>query len=336
VSSAAHRLDARPFLANATAILARHARGATGDFARWTLPGAPDHGRNAYGVSDAANLLWTLDAFPVEVAERAAWVAALQALQDPATGLFHEPTHHAIHTTAHCVAALELFDARPAHALAALAALRDAAAMERFLDALDWAGAPWTESHRGAGLYAALHLAGESTPAWEARYFAWLARACDAATGLWRRGAVPQGDAALGLLFPHLAGTFHYLFDCEHAKQPHPHPSALVDTCLRIRATRIYPLARFVSFAEVDWVYCLHRAARQCGRVDEARAALRDFAAEYLRFLDSLDAGTDAGLDDLHALFGAVSAIAELQAALPDEIASERPLRLVLDRRPFL
>jgi hypothetical protein len=35
-------------------------------------------------------------------------------------------------------------------------------------------------------------------------------------------------------------------------------------------------------------------------------------------------------------LFGAVCALAELQRALPGEIRSERPLRLVLDRRPFI
>ena len=329
-------LDARPFLARTEAILQRHALGATGAFARWTLDPARDRGPNAYGVSDAANLLWTLGRFPADARDRAAWVDSLQRFQAPASGLFHEPTHHAIHTTAHCIAALELFDARPAHRLAEVAPLRDAAAMERFLDALDWSGAPWTESHRGAGLYAALHLAGESTPEWEARYFAWLARECDPATGLWRRGAVPAGAAGLGLLFPHLAGTFHYLFNCEHAKQSHPHPGALVDTCLRIRTTRIYPLARFVSFAEMDWVYCLHRAARDCGRLGEARPALRDVAVEYLAYLDGLDPDTDAGLDDLHELFGAVSALAELQSALPGEIASECPLRLVLDRRPFL
>lgn len=334
--SAGARLDARPFLAKVGALLERHALGDTGAFARWTLPDAPERGPNAYGASDAANLLWTLDAFPASEPERLSWIAALQAFQDPASGLFHEPTHHAIHTTAHCAAALELFDARPLHPLTALASLREAAAMERFLDTLDWTGAPWTESHRGAGLYAALHLAGESTPAWESRYFGWLARECDPATGLWRAGAVPQGDAALGLLFPHLAGTFHYLFDCEHARVAHPHPAALVDTCLRIWERRVYPLARFVGFAEVDWVYCLHRAARDCGRLDAARPALRAFAADYLRFLDGLDPANDPGLDDLHTLFGAVSALAELQNALPGEIASERPLRLVLDRRPFL
>jgi hypothetical protein len=330
-------LDARRFVRRAAEILERHALGPTGAYARWTLDATRPREPNAYGVSDAANLLWTLDRFPRGAEERAAWVASLRSFQDPASGLFREPTHHPIHTTAHCIAALELFDARPLHPLADLAPLRDAAAMERFLDALDWARAPWTESHRGAGLYAALHLAGESTPAWESRFFAWLGRECDPATGLWRHRAVPPGEASIGLWFPHLAGTFHYLFDCEHARVAHPHPSALVDTCLRIWERRAYPLARHVGFAEVDWVYCLHRAARQCGRLDAALPALRAFAAEYLAFLDALDPGAHAALDDLHALFGAVSALAELQNALPGELEGGGVrLRLVLDRRPFL
>ena len=45
---------------------------------------------------------------------------------------------------------------------------------------------------------------------------------------------------------------------------------------------------------------------------------------------------TDDGLDDLHALFGTLCALAELQQALPGEIRTARPLRLVLDRRPFI
>lgn len=63
---------------------------------------------------------------------------------------------------------------------------------------------------------------------------------------------------------------------------------------------------------------------------------MRAFAREYAGFLDALDPDADSGLDDLHALFGAVSALAELQTASGGELASERPLRLVLDRRPFL
>ena len=41
-------------------------------------------------------------------------------------------------------------------------------------------------------------------------------------------------------------------------------------------------------------------------------------------------------LIDLHMLFGSVCALAELQSALPGMIITEKPLRLVLDRRPFI
>jgi hypothetical protein len=68
----------------------------------------------------------------------------------------------------------------------------------------------------------------------------------------------------------------------------------------------------------------------------EARRALSAFAERHLTFLASLDPATDEGLDDLHALFGTVCSLAELQAVLGDRLPSDPPLRLVLDRRPFI
>jgi hypothetical protein len=332
--------DLTSFLESVRRILDRHRLETPGAYARWTLPGPEgprDGGANPYGCADAANILYTLTALPRDEEERRGFVATLQGFQDPADGLFHEATHHPIHTTAHCLAALELFDAPAAAPLAGLAPLLDPAAMEDFLDGLDWSGNPWIEAHRGAGLYAALWLSGETRRDWEDRYFTWLERAVDPATGLLRRGYVspsPQGDL---MRFPQLAGTFHYLFNLEHARRPHPHPEALVDTCLDIEARALFPLATFVGFAEIDWVYCLNRALQQCDhRRAEARAALRRMAARHCAFLFGLDPETDAGLDDLHSLFGTLCALAELQQALPGELRSERPLRLVLDRRPFI
>jgi hypothetical protein len=330
-------LHLRTVVARFEAVLARH-RLAPGIYARWTIAGeGRTLGPNPYGCADAANLAYTLSRLPHAWRERFAAVDTLQRFQDRETGLWLEATHHPLHVTAHCLAALELFDARPRHPLADLAPLRDPHAVAGFLDGLDWKNNPWTASHQGAGLYAALWLAAETTPSWEEAYFGWLARECDPATGLWRRGALPGGRDAARWCFPHLAGTFHYLFCFEHARRPHPHPAALVDTCLAARAAEAFPLARSVGFAELDWVYCLVRALRQSHhRAPEARAALRDLAGEYVAFLTGLDPERDPGLDDLHALLGAASALAELQAALPGELESERPLRLVLDRRPFV
>jgi len=84
-------------------------------------------------------------------------------------------------------------------------------------------------------------------------------------------------------------------------------------------------------------VYCLNRAMRQTPhRFDEARAALLDFGRDYVTWMDSLNPDTHDGLNDLHCLFGAACAVAELQRALPGEFESTVPWKLVLDRRPFI
>lgn len=317
-----------------------HALGPPGACRRWLAPDEAlgrSGGIDPYGCADAANTLYTLDRMPRDPEVRAGWIATLRSLQDPASGLFRESTHHPIHTTAHCLAALELFDAAPLHPLRELEPLREPAAMERFLDGLDWRGSPWTESHRGAGLYAALWLAGEASAEWVERYFGWLRRACDPDSGLWRAGFLPARDGDGKDLFPHLAGSFHYLFNHEHARRPLPHPAALVDTCLRIHEERLFPFGHFLGFAEIDQIYCTTRALQQSGhRRAECLAALREIAVRFTDFLSGLDLERDDRAADLHALFGALCALAELQRALPGEIRTPRPLRLVLDRRPFI
>ena len=60
------------------------------------------------------------------------------------------------------------------------------------------------------------------------------------------------------------------------------------------------------------------------------------FAATDCANLMKLDFETDESFNDLHLLFGACCALAELQSALPGKIVTEKPLRLVLDRRPFI
>ena len=218
-----------------------------------------------------------------------------------------------------------------------MTALLDLGPPGPFLDALDWAGEPWRASHQGAGLYAALALAEALPPGWADAYFEWLWQEADPQTGLWRRGQVhPVPHTGVTTRMPHLAGTFHYLFNHEYARRPLRFPAPLADTCLAIRAEGLYPLGARAGFAEIDWVYGLNRALRQSHhRAAECRAALEGFAAQYVPFLLALPAD-DPGLGDLHQLFGVLCALAELQQALPGLLLTERPLRLVLDRRPFI
>lgn len=333
--------DLRPLVQSVQEIVASHRLGPDGAYRRWNWPdteGKRELGLNPYGVADAANILYTINAFPSAPEERADWINVLRGLQSEKDGMFYESTHHEIHTTAHCIAALELFDARPQHPLKALAPYRVISAMRHYLDQLNWRGQPWAQSHRGAGLYAALTLAGEVSLEWKEAYFAWLLNNTDPATGLVRKGCIGPISTQFGdTLFPHLAGTFHYLFNQESDHQPLQYPAALVDTCLELFAHRTFPIGGRISFSEIDWTYCLNRALRQSHhRTDEARAALEKFAGEYFPYLLSLDPKTDDGLNDLHSLFGALCCVAELQAALPGVVRTEKPLRLVLDRRPFI
>lgn len=344
--------DITKHLENVRQIIARHQLGRSGAYCRWLWqpadPGKPRRqlGINEYGCADAANTLYMIGAFPSEPAEREEWVRTLQSLQHPDTGLFVEETHHPIHTTAHCIAALELFDQKALHPLTALHQYLDKDNLYHLLDNLEWTVNPWLASHQGAGLYAALVLQGEANSQWQQWYFDWLWNEADPETGFWRKGQVvliSEGDSFSGKLpfptiFPHLAGSFHYLFNHEYAHMPLRYPEKMIDTCLNILDNNLWvTLGRAVSFAEVDWVYCMTRAMRQTPyRFEEGKAALRRFAERYLDYLESLDPLTDDGLNDLHTLFGSVCALAELQSALPGEILSDKPLKLVLDRRPFI
>lgn len=93
-----------------------------------------------------------------------------------------------------------------------------------------------------------------------------------------------------------------------------------------------------LGFLEIDWIYSLNRALRQTNgyRRNDCIVTLRKLAKEYIEWLLSMDYKTDDAFNDLHLLFGATCALAELQTALPGEIKTKKPLRLVLDRRPFI
>ena len=92
-----------------------------------------------------------------------------------------------------------------------------------------------------------------------------------------------------------------------------------------------------IGFIEIDWLFCINRASRQTShRNAEVRALIEDFAVRLITYLMGLDYDTHDGFNDLHALFGTVCALAELQSALPGKIITEKPMRLVLDRRPFI
>lgn len=346
--------DIRPLVDAIKKCVSRHELPQKGAYGRWLWEGgvwgdggAPRAlGKNPYGCADAANILYTVNAFDCGEETRRARIREIQILQDPETGMFHESTHDPIHTTAHCLGALQLFDDKPLYQVSALHKFFDKAALYALLDGLNWRGDPWTQSHRGAGVYAALVNAGEMTEEFSQDYFDWLWENADETTGFWKKGiaeTAPCSDRRTvngrASLYCYMAGGFHYLFNLEYAKMPLRYPEKVIDTCIKLYTENGLPdyFMKRCNFIETDWLYCLTRAGRQTAyRSEECMALIETFAETYCANLMKLDYETDESFNDLHLLFGACCTLAELQSALPGKLVTEKPLRLVLDRRPFI
>ena len=366
------KLDIRHIVKALKKTVESHELEKKGEYRRWlwqSEEGNRDLGSTAYGCADAANILYTINEFYCDGETRKARIAALQALQDPETGMFCEDTHHTIHTTAHCTGALQLFDAKPLYPIKGLERYLEKDALyemlegndlarelqyrarsvrdvDAWLDTLNWTDNPWTLSHLGAGAYAALANSDEITEEFQRNYFDWFWDNADPVTGFWKKGYADRAEYTsiwdkdkLAPIYCYMAGGFHYMFNHEYARMPLRYPDKVIDCCIKMynedAVSRSF--CRSIGFIEIDWLFCINRASRQTAhRRDEVKALIEDFAVRLITYLNSLDYDTHDGFNDLHALFGTVCALAELQTALPGMIITEKPMRLVLDRRPFI
>jgi len=328
--------DLRPFMDRVGEIVARHNLGEPGKYTRWLTQnqmGDRDLGATPYGCANAVNILYTIGALPDDVVQRQAFVRVLQGFQDPQSGLFVNPGNYETHTTAFVSGALALLGAKPLYHAEALRKYESPEALASFMENIDWAKAPWLGSHLGAGIYASMVLTDTATDAWEDAYFGWLDANADPQTGLWRRGMLEGAPR-----FHYLAATFHYVFSYEHARRALPCPAALLETCIRAyREGDCIDFAREVGWADIDFAYLVARVQRRAGeRFHETQQILREIADGLIGQLLQMDPETSETLNDLNTLFAIVCALAVLQEALPGYIRTSKPLKLVLDVRPFL
>ena len=366
------KIDIRPIVKAIKKTVQSHELSKKGQYCRWlwqNKEGNRDLGSTAYGCADAANILYTINEFYCDDETRKARIAELQALQDHETGMFVEETHHTIHTTAHCTGALQLFDAKPLYEIKGLKKYLEKDALyellegndranelrykahsvrdvEKWLSTLNWYENPWTFSHLGAGVYAALANSDEITEEFQKNYFEWFWENADGVTGFWRKGYADKAEytntwdtAKIAPVYCYMAAGFHYMFNHEYARMPLRYPDKVIDCCIKMYKENAVSksFCNSIGFIDIDWLFCINRASRQTAhRKAEVRELIEDFAVRFISYLSSLDYDTHDGFNDLHALFGTVCAIAELQSALPGMIITEKPLRLVLDRRPFI
>ncbi len=294
------------------------------------------------------NILYTIGEFGCDSKTRKARINALLSMQDPETSMLTEATHHTIHTTAHRLASIELFDTKPLYPVRGLHKYMSRDALRAFLDGLDW-NDPWPQSHRGAGLYAALVNSGELTEELQNNYFEWLWENSDPVTSFWKPGYAdvapyaddlhPNGYDNPDAVHAYMAGGFHYMFNYEYAKMPLRYAEKIIDTCIEMYrqvGVRVN-FGTIPGFIEADYIYCMNRASRQTShRYDEVKEILSEFAEFHINAISSLSFSKNERFNDLHMLFRTLCGMAELQAALPGMIVSDKPLRLVPDRRPFI
>lgn len=328
--------DLRPFIADVRRIIDRHCLGRGGEYTRWITQdakGSRNLGCTPYGSANAVNILYTIGQLPDSFAQREAFAKVLQSFQNADTGLFVNPGNFETHTTAFVSGALYLLGAKPLYTAKDFCKYESRDALFALLDGIDWAKDPWLGSHVGAGIYASMVLTGTAGDEWEDHYFQWLAANADPETGLWKKGClegVPR--------FHYLAATFHYVFNHEYARRPLPYPAQLLDTCIAAyREGACIDFAHELGWPDIDFAYLLARVQRRAGtRFEETQQILREIADGLIGQLLKMDPETDEKLNDLNTLFAIVCALAVLQDALPGTIRTSKPLKLVLDARPFL
>lgn len=328
-------LDITGILENVLSVVESH-RLDIGKYARWIPSAYKDNrnfGINAYGCADAANILYTLGRFPREQGERLAFIDAIQAMQNPETGYFTEGTHHIIHTTAHCTAALDLFDARPIYPFRDMAKYLDIKEFKKYMAEYDFL-VQGKAAHAGAGIYACFAINGDADAEWYKDYFDFFDSTCNPESGLWEKNPSKEFTRRF-----QIGDSFHYYFNYGDFHRAIPYPEALIDSCLEAYQKGFFEkeFGRQFHFIEMDWIYCLNRASHQTPhRFYEIKDTLYDFAKGYIDYLNCVDYSADPGANDLHLLFGVTCALAELQKALTGTVTSDIPTRLVLDKRAFI
>ncbi len=292
-----------------------------------------DLGASPYDCANAINILYTINALPTDPAVRMACVDALQKFQNKENGLFENAGNFATHTTAFLSGALNLLDAKPIYQAKGFKEYQTREGLHSFLDEIDWAKDPWLGAHLGAGIYGSMLLTNSVSDEWEDYYFEWLTQNADPVTGLWKKDALEGAP-----WFHYLASSFHYVFNYEYAKRALPYPKELLQTCIKAyRDGECMDFAHSMGWPDIDFTYLLARVQRRAGILyDETQQILSEIADGLIGQLLARDIAQIEALNNINTLFAIVSALALLQDALPGYIRTSKPMKLVLDKRPFI
>lgn len=317
-------------------------------------PGPADYGQAPYakrpalyGTADAACILYTLEKLDTsDPSVRKAWLGALASYQDPRSGFFVDDTASLpkAHNTGFAVAAMNLFDEHltqgllPNHLFTFADLVRDTDHAELFANSLDWRSNSYESSEILTGLASTFHnVAGVVPSGW----FTWLVKHTE-------KTWLSPDNGMVGLDKPkagdrdQIGGTFHFDFLWASMGKTLPHSEARAQSLLGLQQDNGLWDQNNPWWLTFDAVYMLGRALPHlpattadnvrtsieravttlATRADDKHARERDFEHAWL---------------GVHMLTGAVSFFAYAQQLLGAEtMITEQPLRLVLDRRPYI
>lgn len=287
-----------------------------------------------YGVSDMACVLYSIGELRPSATEREEWAKAFQLFQQPDTGWFLEkiPTLSPQHNTAFALAAMQLLDLSPKYPVKADARYAN---IRSYLGSLNWRTGVYSESHKGAGVGSIYELVPTlRSTGWFAEYFDTCDKLFDPNNGLMGQGKPPGGD------IDQIGGTFHYSFLYQFFNRRMPYPEARINTVLGLQRPDGYWSPDNTLWMTLDAIYLMTRTLRYSNhRSEEVRASVRHimkvlhqdvYSPEGRKKVFSKAAG-------VHSLTAAINIAAEAQQFLGSQgIISDWPLKLVLDRRPFI
>lgn len=304
--------------------------GGAGRYAR--KPG--DKTMELYGTSDMACILYSLGKLNPDEKQRAEWAEALQSFQDPQTGYLIEkdPTHDKLHNTAFCLAAMQLLDMLPKYPLKFASEYKD---IRAFMGTIDWEKNVYVDSHKGAGIGSIFALSPElHDPKWFAEYFAVCDSLFDPNNGMMGKNKPPGGDA------DQIGGTFHYSFLYNHFNRRMPYPEKRIDAIIALQQPDRYWRGDNHVWLTLDAIYLLTRTVRYHPyRVDDVHRVVRQTMDTLMTELFSPEGRQKAFSPKIfvHSATAAISIAAEVQQFLGvDQVITDWPLKLVLDRRPFI
>lgn len=290
-----------------------------------------DKSISMYDCAGLANILYAIgrldDKVPVQ-----RMTDYLQSCQDPESGLFTADGHYATHTTAFVSGALDVLGSKPLYAAVGFDRYKKRNELYNLMNSIDWDNDPWLGAHIGSGIYASMLLTGNSDKEWENMYFEWLDNNEDPVTGMWRIKHITKAP-----FFHYIAAAFHYVFNYAYAGREIPYGERMQKMCIEFFSSDQIPdFSEKTGWECMDYSYTVYKLCEMTGmRKEETEAILKNIADLFIPELIRMDEEGELP-ESTNKLLAVVSAVAVLQKGLPGYIHTGEPLKLVLDKRPFI